>query len=60
VTSSSPASAPEAVVLQKDPRVVADRDLATIEFLLGVTVGAALVFAIVLRAHRALAFRVRG
>lgn len=57
--TSRPALRTEAVVLQEDARVRADRDLATIEFLLGVTVGVALSFALVLRAGRRIALRTR-
>lgn len=60
--TSSFAPRAEAVMLQEDRAAHArsDRDLATIEFVLGFTVGIALAFAVVLHAHRALCRRVLG
>ena len=58
IGSSAPRST-EAVVLQKDARVGADRNLAVTEFALGAIVAVALVFAAVLSAHRRLGLRLR-
>ena len=63
MTEAMPSPAPaatEAVVFQKDARVRADQNLAVTEFGLGALVGVALAFAVVLRAGRAMALRVRG